>query len=77
MNNEEINKSPYLLVVGKAQDGGFPHTGCINKCCKEQWEKLKKGNSEEEAKPSLGPLMSWPEIIFPSISALRPHFSVA
>jgi pyrroloquinoline quinone biosynthesis protein B len=46
--NTNKNKSPYLLIVGRAQDGGFPHTGCINKCCSNQWEKLKKGNTNEE-----------------------------
>ena len=31
----ETNK---LLVLGTAQDGGYPHTGCSGICCQEAWE---------------------------------------
>ena len=33
-----------LLVLGTAQDGGYPHTGCSNECCSEAWSnnKLKR-----------------------------------
>ena len=30
-----------LLVLGTAQDGGYPHTGCREVCCKEAWNNLK------------------------------------
>ena len=26
--------SPYVVVLGIAQDGGLPHAGCVQKCCK-------------------------------------------
>ena len=26
-----------LLVLGTAQDGGYPHTGCADDCCREAW----------------------------------------
>lgn len=37
-------KSAYIMVLGIAQDGGFPHLGCQKKCCNSAWhnEKLKK-----------------------------------
>ena len=30
-----------LIVLGTAQDGGYPHTGCREVCCKEAWNNLK------------------------------------
>ena len=27
-----------LLVLGTAQDGGYPHTGCSDDCCQEAWK---------------------------------------
>ena len=27
-----------LIVLGTAQDGGYPHTGCSDTCCREAWE---------------------------------------
>ena len=27
-----------LLVLGTSQDGGYPHTGCSQNCCREAWE---------------------------------------
>ena len=30
-----------LLVLGTAQDGGYPHTGCREVCCREAWNNLK------------------------------------
>jgi len=32
------NTAPYILVLGVAQDGGYPHMGCSGKCCKMAWE---------------------------------------
>jgi len=32
----------YLKVLGVAQDGGYPHTGCIKECCKEAWDDPNK-----------------------------------
>ncbi len=28
------NEDPYIVVLGIAQDGGYPHVGCIKKYCK-------------------------------------------
>lgn len=35
---------PYLIILGTAQDGGYPHIGCKKKCCELAWknEKLKR-----------------------------------
>lgn len=27
----------YLLVLGVAQDGGYPHVGCQHDCCRQYW----------------------------------------
>ena len=29
--------TPYLVVLGIAQDGGYPQTACDKDCCKEAW----------------------------------------
>ena len=29
--------SPYVVILGIAQDGGSPHAGCEKRCCKELW----------------------------------------
>ena len=31
------SESPYVIVLGIAQDGGLPHTGCEKLCCKDLW----------------------------------------
>ncbi len=38
------NIQPYILVLGVAQDGGYPHLGCEKDCCKTPWkyDSLKK-----------------------------------
>jgi pyrroloquinoline quinone biosynthesis protein B len=28
---------PYIIVLGTAQDGGYPHAGCQKKCCAAAW----------------------------------------
>ncbi|MHC4073835.1 MAG: hypothetical protein ACYTGS_17690, partial [Planctomycetota bacterium] len=33
-NNE---RSPYLFVLGVAQDGGYPQTGCYRPHCMRAW----------------------------------------
>lgn len=35
---------PYVLVLGVAQDGGYPHIGCVRECCNAAWknDSLKK-----------------------------------
>lgn len=39
---ESNNKSPFLVVLGIAQDGGYPQAGCQKTCCASAWE-----NSEQ------------------------------
>lgn len=29
--------TPYIVILGTAQDGGYPQAGCIKECCKEAW----------------------------------------
>ena len=29
--------TPYIVILGTAQDGGYPQAGCNKKCCKEAW----------------------------------------
>ena len=42
-------ESPYIIVLGIAQDGGLPHAGCIKKCCEKLWE-----TGENEKVSSIG-----------------------
>ncbi|MEI8137657.1 MAG: MBL fold metallo-hydrolase [Bacteroidota bacterium] len=37
-------KQPYVIVLGVAQDGGYPHLGCEKNCCSMAWKNdiLKK-----------------------------------
>lgn len=32
---------PYVVVLGVAQDGGYPHIGCQRQCCKLSWENAE------------------------------------
>lgn len=34
-------KSPYVVVLGTAQDAGAPQMGCMSKFCKKSWKKQK------------------------------------
>ena len=38
------NGTTKIIVLGTAQDGGYPQTGCKNKCCIDAWKipKLKQ-----------------------------------
>ncbi len=38
MHNTFAQQS-YLLVLGVAQDGGYPHIGCMRNCCARAWKK--------------------------------------
>ena len=31
-------QDPYIIVLGIAQDGGYPHMGCTKECCRIAWE---------------------------------------
>ncbi|SDE25322.1 MBL fold metallo-hydrolase [Pedobacter soli] len=36
-----LPKTPYIIALGIAQDGGYPHMGCQKNCCKMAWAKPK------------------------------------
>jgi pyrroloquinoline quinone biosynthesis protein B len=36
------DKEPFLVVLGIAQDGGFPQAGCKKSCCEKSWINLNK-----------------------------------
>lgn len=36
--NAQTETEPFVIVLGIAQDGGFPHAGCQNNCCNSAWE---------------------------------------
>jgi len=36
------SQSPFLVVLGIAQDGGYPHAGCKKECCKKYYEGKEK-----------------------------------
>lgn len=41
----QVSKAaPYVLILGIAQDGGYPHAGCSKECCAKAWknDKLQK-----------------------------------
>ena len=33
-----LSQSPQILVLGIAQDGGYPHAGCEKECCNKAWK---------------------------------------
>jgi pyrroloquinoline quinone biosynthesis protein B len=33
-----FSQNPYVVVLGIAQDGGYPQAGCKKECCKAVWE---------------------------------------
>lgn len=37
-------EKPYIIILGVAQDGGYPHIGCTKQCCAKAWQNdsLKK-----------------------------------
>lgn len=36
-----LPQSSYVMVLGVAQDGGYPHMGCQKNCCKMAWTNPK------------------------------------
>jgi len=36
---QPANKDPFIVVLGIAQDAGYPQTGCEKDCCKKHWDK--------------------------------------
>ncbi len=35
-------KNPYVIVLGVAQDAGYPQAGCNKNCCKDAWKDHSK-----------------------------------
>ena len=44
---EELPKNPYVMVLGVAQDAGYPQMNCKKDCCKRAWKDtdLQKNTS--------------------------------
>ena len=36
--HQYLSERPYAVVLGIAQDGGYPHAGCEKSCCRDAWE---------------------------------------
>ena len=36
--HQYLTKRPYAVILGIAQDGGYPHAGCERLCCKDAWK---------------------------------------
>ncbi len=45
VTKEETSTDIYVMVLGVAQDGGYPQAGCAKKCCEKYWKGKQKGNS--------------------------------
>jgi len=46
-SNDQTQTAPYVIVLGVAQDAGYPQMNCEKKCCEEAWEnpELQKTTS--------------------------------
>jgi len=38
---QELPKSPYVMVLGVAQDAGYPQMNCKKDCCKRAWKSAE------------------------------------
>ncbi len=38
----ETGQQPFIVVLGTAQDGGYPHTSCKKQCCAKYYEGKEK-----------------------------------
>jgi pyrroloquinoline quinone biosynthesis protein B len=36
---QSAEKDPFLIILGIAQDAGYPQIGCDKECCKKYWDK--------------------------------------
>ena len=39
--NDTPKDKPYAVVLGIAQDGGYPHAGCMKLCCRDLWDNTR------------------------------------
>src|SRR5690242_19556473 len=40
-----LQTNPYIVVLGTAQDGGYPHMGCQKECCNKSWKDATKNRN--------------------------------
>ncbi|MEM8666713.1 MAG: MBL fold metallo-hydrolase [Planctomycetota bacterium] len=43
--DEPIDDQPFAVVLGVAQDGGFPQAGCRKACCRDTWRDAERRRS--------------------------------
>ena len=36
---QPAEKDPFIIILGTAQDAGYPQIGCNKECCKKYWDK--------------------------------------
>jgi pyrroloquinoline quinone biosynthesis protein B len=36
---QPVEKDPFIIILGIAQDAGYPQIGCNKECCKKYWDK--------------------------------------
>lgn len=36
---QPVEKDPFVIILGIAQDAGYPQIGCKKECCKKYWDK--------------------------------------
>jgi pyrroloquinoline quinone biosynthesis protein B len=36
---QPVEKDPFIIILGTAQDAGYPQIGCNKECCKKYWDK--------------------------------------
>lgn len=39
-----VSEKPYLMIIGVAQDAGYPQAGCQRECCQLYWDGQTKKN---------------------------------
>lgn len=39
---DDSHPAPFLVVLGTAQDGGFPQAGCLRECCRPAWSDPRR-----------------------------------
>lgn len=44
VTHQTLNVNPYILILGIAQDGGYPHAGCQRADCQQLFKQGKKGH---------------------------------
>ena len=45
INFQSFSQNPYVLVLGIAQDGGYPQAGCKKECCQKVYKNKTKSQS--------------------------------